>query len=432
MSRRISEAIVGVSAAILLVLGVPLALAVHQLILNNEVVSLQSSAARTLAEIAVPLNPQQLAGIRRERDAPPPFSVYDPKGHCVFGDGPTQANPLVRRALRGNPATSSGGGIEVALPITDRATNEHIIGAVHLTASLRQADHRVRVAWLIMAASAAGAIGAAWLVGNRLARRMSQPISDLADHAQRIGDGGSGTRREPSGIREIDTLSSVLADSTDRVNDALARERRFSADVSHQLRTPLTALRLHLETARDRRDVGALNPALADLARLEATVAHLLAVAREAIPAASRTHLGHLPAQAKERWAARAASHHRTLRIDLTHPGFVAGSEASITQVLDVLIDNAIIHGEGDIDISVRHIAGGAAIDVQDQGSPITLTEADSIFDRGYGRGHGIGLALARSLAAREGGSLVITHLRPTTFSLILLGDHSEPSAGRA
>ena len=139
MTRRIRAAIVGVSATILLLLGLPLAIAVHQLILNSEVVALQSSATRTLAEVAVPLSATQLAAIGRERDAPPPFTVYDARGNRVFGPGPQRADPLVQRALAGNPVTRTGTQIEAAVPVTDRSPNEQVVGAVRVTGSLRRA-----------------------------------------------------------------------------------------------------------------------------------------------------------------------------------------------------------------------------------------------------------------------------------------------------
>ena len=101
MRRRITEAIVGVSALILLVLGIPLALAVHQSILDSEVVELQATAARTLTEIDVRLDPTELAAVSTEPDAPPPFSVYDMAGNLLFGDGPPEADAAVRRSVFG-------------------------------------------------------------------------------------------------------------------------------------------------------------------------------------------------------------------------------------------------------------------------------------------------------------------------------------------
>ena len=124
---------------------------------------------------------------------------------------------------------------------------------------------------------------------------------------------------------------------------------------------------------------------------------------------------------AAERWQPRAHILDRTIEADIEDTAASRGSASSIAQILDVLIDNALLHGLGTVHVAVRRIPGGAAVDVQDEGASIELAEAGRIFDRGHGSGSGIGLALARSIAEAEGGRLVISRFRPTTFSLILV-----------
>ncbi len=426
MRRRITEAIVGVSALILLLLGIPLAIAVHQSILDSEVVELQSTAARTLTEINVPFDPKQLAAVSSEPDAPPPFGVYDAEGRLLFGIGPAVADMTVRRALAGSQASSTSNQIVVATPITDDA-NERVVGALRLAESLAGANHRSLVAWLEMASAAVVALALGWLIAKRLARRLSQPVTDLASAATRIGDGAVVARTGAlSGIMEIDTLAAALADSSERVNESLARERRFSADVSHQLRTPLTGVRLRLEAARAEHDPDMIDLALSDLHRLEQTVDHLLTFARDAMPAGSTVQLDLVARQARDRWHERVAVARRSVTLVTSEPVTTRGSVASIEQVIDVLIDNAIHHGVGDITITQRKIVGGAAIDVSDQGTHIEAASSERIFERGHGDRNGIGLALARSIADAEGGRLILTRRDPTTFSLVLLEPDSD------
>jgi signal transduction histidine kinase len=419
--RRITEAIVGVSALILLVLGIPLALAVHRSILDSEVVELQGHAARTLSEINIPLDRAALAKVAGESDPPPPFSVYTPDGAILFGDGPAEADSAVRRALAGNPASTTDGEIVVVTPITDDDT-ERIVGALRLTESLSDANHRSTVAWSVMAATGLAALALGWLIAKRLARRLSQPVTDLAAAAARIGDGGALARPTvPSGISEIDTLAIVLADTSERINEALARERRFSADVSHQLRTPITGVRLRLEAARAQRDPDMIGLALADLERLEQTVDHLLAFARDAVPTTSTVRLDEAARHAVERWTARAIAGGRTISLGAAEQVTTRGSVASTEQILDVLIDNAVHHGRGVISVAQRRIDGGGAIVVADEGTHISIADRELIFERGHGERHGIGLALARSMAEAEGGRLILTRHAPTNFTLILL-----------
>jgi signal transduction histidine kinase len=241
-----------------------------------------------------------------------------------------------------------------------------------------------------------------------------------------------------SGIAEIDTLASALADSVQRVNDALARERRFSADVSHQLRTPLTGLRLRLEAAQEAQEAEeaeearvadgsmTLDGALEDLRRIDQIVEHLLAFARDEMPPMSTVRLDVAAHEAVSRWTDRAESHGRRISVAAAEPVTAEGSSRSVAQILDVLIDNALQHGRGDIIVSERRLAGAAALDVVDGGTDLVATTSERIFRRGEGAGTGIGLALARSLAESDGGRLVLSHQNPTSFSLILLAEEDK------
>lgn len=420
MRRRITEAIVGVSALILLALGIPLAIVVHQSILDSEVVELQATAARTLAEIDVPLDPRQLASIGAEPDAPPLFAIYDPVGTRVFGIGPATADSVVRQALAGAPASSTDRELLVATPINDRSS-ERVVGALRLREPLAGADHRSRVAWLEMGVTGLIALAIGWLIAKRVAQRLSQPVVDLADAATLMGDDGMVRHTPPTGISEIDRLAGALADSSDRIIEALARERRFSADVSHQLRTPLTGIRLRLEAARLERDPKMITLALDDLHRLDQTVDHLLAFARDAISTTSTVRLDEAARRATDRWKDRVAASGRTISVAVSDPATTRGSVASVEQILDVLLDNALHYGVGDITVVQRRIAGGGAVDVGDKGSGIASGDSERIFHRGQGDRNGIGLALARSIAEAEGGRLILTRRNPTVFSLILL-----------
>ena len=423
MRRRIVAAIVGVLAMTLLALGVPLAVAVDRAILDSEVVKLQAVAARTLDEVGVPIDPAQLAKIHREADRPPPFSVYDTGGRLVFGGGPVAPDAPTRRALAGETSSSTSREIVVATPVINDA-DERVIGALRLTEPLGATSRRVRFAWLMMSLSGLLALGFGWLVAHRLARRLARPVTDLAVAAGRLGDGEPLARPAASGIAEIDTLADALEASGQRVNEALARERRFSADVSHQLRTPLTAIRLRLHTIESTGAVGGIADISGDLDRIEATVDHLLSFARDEMPAASTVRLDEAARDAVHRWHDRFVSGSRVLALHAPIELSGRGTGASLHQVLDVLIDNALRHGQGSVTVATRSIEGGAVIDVADEGATITPTASAHIFHRGEGVGTGIGLALARSLVEADGGRLLLSHLAPTTFSLVLLADH--------
>lgn len=430
MKRRIREAIVGVSAIILIALGVPLAVVVHRYVLDSEVVELQAAAATALAEIDLPFDTGQLRTLESERDTPGRFGVYTPSGRRIYGAGPRMADEAVRGALGGRSASTSEQGIVVATPIV-RTGSERVRGVLRVEESLAGADRRSRIAWLVMGLAGVAALGLAWVIGNRLARTLSDPLTNLAAGA--TGAGGEEVdlhdRHPASGIAEIDALAGALSGRARKVNEALMRERRFSADVAHQLRTPITALRLKLERAQGLRRDEDVSASIADLDRLEDTIVHLLAIARDSIPTASEIWLDAAVSSAVERWKPRAAEIGRAVTALPAAPTNVKANRASIDEVLDVLIDNSLHHGEGDVTLTLRHVAGGVAVDVIDEGRAIAPLDADRIFDRGHGRGNGIGLSVARSIAEAEGGRLLLTGHRPTSFSLLLLEQGSQPAA---
>ncbi len=420
MKRRITAAIVGVTAFVLLALGIPLAIVAERQLLDSEVVELQASAAETLTEIAIPLDADELADVASEPDSPPPFAVYGLDGTLLFGLGPKIAEPAVVAALRGESSSSTDGLIVVATPITDK--HETVVGALRLSESLSGAQSRARRAWLVMAGAGVAALAIAWLIGSRIAKGLSRPVIELAALATKMGNGGVIDNHQPVDITEIDLLGTALVESSHRVTESLTRERRFSADVSHQLRTPLTGLRLKLEAAatNEQNQTLALT-ALDDLDRIDSTVAHLLAFARDAVPPSSTSSLQDAVVAAKQRFEPRAIATDRTLMVTGTVNDHVQASASSIEQVLDVLLDNAFDHGQGRITMTLRSIAGGAAIDIDDEGALSDDVDAETLFRRGHGHNNGIGLALARSLAEAEGGRLLLVRRQPTTFSLVLL-----------
>jgi signal transduction histidine kinase len=416
VKRRITTAIVGVTAFILLAVGIPLAIVAQRSIVRSEVVRLQATVAQTLTEIQQPIDDAQLSQLRDEPDAPPPFGVYDAAGRLTFGSGPTAGDLTVAEALRGATSTSTDGAVVVATPITD--PNEKIVGVLRVETARNELSARIRSAWLLMAAVGGVAVGCSWLIADRLGRRLAGPLVELADGSRQMAVGGVLSPTPPTGIDEIDQLHDALVDNSVRINDALVRERQFSADVSHQLRTPIAALRLKLDAAGS----GPIDEsARSDLARLEATVEHLLAFARDTAPAASTCRLDSVVADAVARWAPTIEAEGRAIAGEWTGGGGVDASAGALAQILDVLIDNALRHGTGTVSVAVRPVSGGVALDVADCGALGEDIAETVLFARHQGTNHGIGLALARSIAQAEGGRLVLAHRHPTTFSIVML-----------
>jgi len=219
-------------------------------------------------------------------------------------------------------------------------------------------------------------------------------------------------------------VSAALADTATRLDAALARERAFSADASHQLRTPLAGLRLGLEAALE--DPGsdpraALSAAVAATDRLEEIVEDLLALARDTHRTGETLDLDAVLTAAGEAWRPGLARHGRRLTLCRdTDPPVTTASPRAVRQILDVLLDNAVVHGAGEVVLTARDASGALALVVRDEGAGVV--DPGALFTRRApgSPGHGIGLALARSLAEAEGGRLQASADRPATFTLLL------------
>jgi signal transduction histidine kinase len=256
-------------------------------------------------------------------------------------------------------------------------------------------------------------------------------LEALAETSERIAAGDLTVRAKTSGIPEIGRVAETHNAMVDTLGDMLERERHFTANASHQLRTPLTGLQLGLEAAQEQaaQDPGFdLRPALQEAndraEELNRTIEDLLQVAR--LPsnqwaAAEPAPLDDVLREAERRWHGPLAKQDRQLAVRRQHgmaaakvPGRVVG------QILDILLDNTSRHGVGAVIITARDIGDAVAIDVADEGSLSAPTTDLFIRAGSTDSGHGIGLGLARSLAEACGGRLNLTSKASTTFSLVL------------
>ncbi len=416
MRRRLVRAIVAVTALTILLLGVPLAVVARHWYEDRNTVDLQRRAAEAAVDVAVDPADGSIH-VSEDGTEGEAFGVYDPSGILVAGVGPPTADAAVNAALQGSPTFDDAGEtMAYAIPITARGDDQ--VGAVVRVADTdAEVDGDVHRAWLVMAVVAGAALLIAWLIARTLARRLTEPVQQLAIAAEQIGAGGVVISHEPTGVPEFDLLGDTLATSSTRVAEVLARERAFSADVSHQLRTPLTGLRLLLES-----EPSTVTPrALAEVDRLQDTVEHLLALSRDHVTGDRDVDLATTVRAAGERWAPVVSARQRSLRVSLQPDGvLVRASATAVGQIIDVMVDNAVVHGAGTIELTYRRTPGGIAIDVGDEGSGIAPEQSEQIFRRRHGSGHGIGLALARSLAEADGGRLLLARHRPPRFSLII------------
>jgi signal transduction histidine kinase len=162
--------------------------------------------------------------------------------------------------------------------------------------------------------------------------------------------------------------------------------------------------------------------AIAAVDRLERTVEDLLTLARDNRRHADAIDVHEVLDELEHEWHRRPATSERPLRITIDPDVPPCGaSAAAVRQVLAVLLDNAAVHGDGLVSVTARDAGDVLAIDVTDQGPGVAVPESDLFTRRtDAADGHGIGLALARSLAEAEGGRLRLTGAHPATFTLLL------------
>jgi signal transduction histidine kinase len=399
----------GVTAVAVFLLAIPLAAAVSSLYNGETTQRLVDDAARVAAAVpGPPLSASDPVEITAPGDGAA-IGVYTPGGHRVAGSGRAVADAAIIQALGGHVAVvSAGPELVVALPV---GSQEQLVGAVRAAVPKSAVDDRVRQTWLIMAAFCFGAIAVAGGLAVWQGRRLVRPLDALATGAARLGDGDFSARVAPSSVVEIDTVAQVLNQTSERLARVLERERAFSADASHQLRTPLTALRLNLESAL-RVPVGERSAeivrALQEIDRLERTVAGLLKLARDTPGDRQPLDLAQFLAASEPALRARLAAAGRPFGLAIPDStSTVTVSASAVRQVIDVLVHNAIDHGAGTVRIAVRELFGGVTVDVSDEGEGVSGDRA-RVFERRHSGdgGSGVGLALARSLAEAEGGRL--------------------------
>jgi signal transduction histidine kinase len=218
-----------------------------------------------------------------------------------------------------------------------------------------------------------------------------------------------------------------LTATAGRLGDLLERERLFADDASHQLRTPISQILLLAEAALGGPDSG-LRPRIV---ALEASARALSQTLVDMVWLRHPPGVGTSPAEARlltvlddlvSRWKIRFEAAGRSLTVESGMSAAVLLPSTSMArQVLDILVDNALRHGSGEVRVTARAVTGGVAVDVADEGSCVDLDLA-MLFRRGPASadGHGIGLALADRLARAEGCRVVLSSAESTVFTFVV------------
>ncbi|WP_033293253.1 ATP-binding protein [Amycolatopsis jejuensis] len=407
MRRRILLAILLAVLVTAAVLGIPLGITAWRLVENLN----RESLAERARNIAATVDTQVANGQEIDIEQ---FRVGVPDGGALI----VRTDGLNEKRLGTDPGpdpviesvpTARDGTVMLAIPSGPVRT--------------RQTQATLLVVLLVVLSVGTGAV-----VATVTARRLAKPLRHVADRASRLG--GGDFRPDPSRyhVAELDMVAEALDTSGSALAQLVQRERQLVGDVSHQLRSRLTALQLRLEplTGHEDPDVAEESRAAQEQAdRLAQALDELLAAARAAreVDAEPVDLPVTLPAVAEE-WRQLLRVEGRNLRLKIADGLMVRVTPARLREVIGVLLDNALRHGAGTVTLSARRgdAEGTVVIEVADTGSGVPDELAPHIFERGFSGGGstGVGLALARALVESDGGRLELSNKRPAVFSLFL------------
>ncbi|GGI09725.1 sensor histidine kinase [Egicoccus halophilus] len=455
MRHRLVVSAAALVLTALLAFALPLALAVRGLVEQRALDGLQGTvepialvldaSSRTCAELQ--LRVAQLA------DLPLAFTVVTTDGQLVVttaaGGSPALGGELVDAAAGRPGRVVDPQRVAVAMRLSTQVCGQGLL--LHAAGDAAPVRTQVRGAWLLIAGVAGGVAALAGAIAWVLGRRLAQPFERLATSAARLGEGDFTARAPRSGLEEADRIADALDDTAGRLGRSVDRANAFAADASHQLRTPLTALRLHLESLA----VGAPGPsvdaALEEADRLEATIEELVALTRPDA-AAGDLDLTELVRERLPAWEDLAAQQGREVVFEALPVPLVRARPGAVGQALQVLLDNALRHARGRVTVRLAPALpseprGTVRLCVLDEGlrtpgpgggAPATrgTTTSEEVrrggrsgsagarpgtreAERGLGAG-GRGLPLARALVAAEGGELSL-HLDPVGSAACLL-----------
>jgi signal transduction histidine kinase len=298
---------------------------------------------------------------------------------------------------------------------------------VTIFASAAEVTRRERQVWLLIAGLALAGTAAAAGLAVLQARRFTRPLQRLTVTSARLGDGDFSARAGRLALPELDRVAAALDGAAARIAQLVGRQREFTANVSHQLRTPLTAMRLRLDELATLEDPEAaraeLEATLRVADRLERTVTDLLALARACDLGLPRdVDLARLAREHAASWRPVFARAGRSLQLTVVPSLPARVSPGGVAQALDVLLENALEHGAGTTRLEAGLEGGRYRLAVTDDGPGVPPALEARIFERDVSTAGstGIGLPLARALVEADGGRLVLARPRPARFEILI------------
>lgn len=421
MRRRLFLVTLAVTSVLVAAFAFPLAALVRDVAHDRAI----TAAERDIAQMATVLVLGQDPSLLDDAAIDQTTSGQDGRLTVWMADGTALGDPTppsadaLGLASDGQVAFSrtSADGIDVYSPVIVGPDQQVVVLRVRVPDALLREG--VLSAWAVLAAVAAVLLVLSVLATDRLARSVTRPAADLARTSRELAQGDMSARANVAGPPEIADVADALNLLADRIDHLVVAERERVADLSHRLRTPLTALRLDAEEHGAAALIG-------DVDRLEAEITELIRAARLPLrdPAAIRVDLARVVADRTAFWGALADDDGRRWSCVVTPPGphHVRVATGDAAAAVDVLLGNVFAHTPvgTPYEVSVTVESGRVRLAVDDAGPGIADPEV--LLGRGSSAAGstGLGLDIARSTARAAGGDLYIERSRSGGASVIV------------
>jgi signal transduction histidine kinase len=411
-----------VATLVVLAALLPLATVVSNQARSRALSSAETDAQSVAAALAVGASIEPEAGVTVElAEAVIEAFQNRPGLSIIFPDGTARGGPFkesanIDRAREGSALTATTpDGAEVLVPVlgADAPTLGAAVVVRAFVPSARLREGVVGV-WVLLALVGIALVAIAGVASDRLGRRLVRPVADLSNAARAFAEGDLETRVVPSGPEELAEVGDAFNFLASRLETLLREEREEVADLSHRLRTPLTALRLQAETLSDPDESAAL---LADIGDMEQAVDRMIQDARR--PAADSeleppvADLGEIVRHRADFWRILADEQQRPAEV-ATRGGRlpVPLAPEELGAVIDTLLENVFSHTDPGTAYRIGSRPGldhTAVLTIEDGGPGF---DEDSLVERGRSGGGstGLGLDIVRKAAEKTGGMMSVSN----------------------